>query len=278
MDISHNKFTILCVSAAVAGLVHLAAMAAPPRPPVHRPRPSPKPVKLRPAPKPPAPVVRTRLGPPKPVVITDTGTSVVVVDKTADSGSTDQAQPAGEATAKTAAPPADADQALAGSPAYKVVRLESDGLTVVLDVDGQETKVRMIGVVPLQVQGDRPDGPPSRSRLPRPSRPPMTGLFLTNLLQGESVHVVYDPAVEEEDSEGNCVAYLYRAPDGLLVNLEIIRQGFAAVDARGTFEEKATFLHYQDKARKLQKGQWRPSRARPTGPDAPPRDRRIERP
>lgn len=254
MDIAHNKFATVCAAAAVAGLIHLASLAAPPRPPVPRPRPSPRPGHLHPIPKPPPTVVRTRLGPPKPIIVTDTGTSVVVVDK----GQSIEA-PA-ETTAKTATPPADADPSLASSPAYKVVRLEDGGMSVVLDVDGKESKVRMIGVAPLQVQSDRPDGPPGRSRLPRPGRPPMAELFLTNMLQGESVHVVYDPAVEEEDSEGNCVAYLYRAPDGLLVNLEIIRQGFAAVDTLGKFQEKDTFLHYQNKARTLQKGLWRPSR------------------
>ena len=61
-------------------------------------------------------------------------------------------------------------------------------------------------------------------------------------------------SVLEEDADGKIVAYLFRAPDGLLVNLEVIRAGFAVTDTGYDFDQKETFIEYQDRARKADKG------------------------
>lgn len=167
--------------------------------------------------------------------------------------------------------PSDADKSMTDSPSYKVVSVEDNGLTIVVDVDGQETKVRMIGLAEPQDNANdqddssrRPKGPGSRignrggpgrgaPRLP-------TDIFLRNLLQGEEVYIVYDSMVEEQDEDGKYVAYVYRAPDGMLLNTEVLRQGFSVVDPNYDFTEKDTFLYYQDKAQKAQKGLWNKSR------------------
>ncbi len=136
-----------------------------------------------------------------------------------------------------------------GSPSYPVVRLEDGGVTVVLKTDQGETKVRMVGVAAINLA--------DRVKLPErlaAARLPSTERFVGHLLKGESVYVVYDTRVAEEDADGKIVAYLFRAPDGLLVNLEVIRAGFAVVDMGYDFDQKATFIEYQDRARKADKG------------------------
>ena len=46
--------------------------------------------------------------------------------------------------------------------------------------------------------------------------------FTRNLLLGEPVYLRFD--TDRTDKYGRLLAYLYRAPDGLFVNLEIVRQ------------------------------------------------------
>ncbi|MBN1943940.1 MAG: thermonuclease family protein [Phycisphaerae bacterium] len=163
--------------------------------------------------------------------------------------------------------PSDADDSMADSPSYKVLGVEDNGLTIVVDVDGQQTKVRMIGLA--EPEDDAKDQRPSRRSEDRPGlggpgrrggpRLP-TNIFLENMLRGEEVYVVYDSMVQEQDEDGKYVAYVYRAPDGMLLNTEILRQGFGVVDPSYDFSEKDTFLYYQDKARKAEKGLWNKSK------------------
>ena len=79
------------------------------------------------------------------------------------------------------------------------------------------------------------------------------------MLEGEDVYIVYDSIVEEQDEDGKYVAYVYRAPDGLLLNTEVLRQGFGVVDPGYDFAEKDTFLYYQNKAQQAEKGLWNKS-------------------
>ena len=84
----------------------------------------------------------------------------------------------------------------------------------------------------------------------------MTARFLGNLLGGEYVHLKYDPSLAEKDEEGTVLAYLYRAPDGLFVNLEAIRQGFALAPRDYEFKHSKTFNYYEEKAQADLKGFW----------------------
>jgi len=185
-----------------------------------------------------------------------TGGGVVVVEKTTPTETTTPAETTTptETTkpAETTKPvtPSNTDKTFAGSKAYKVVGLEDGGVTVVLNVDGEKVPVRMIGVAPLDIAG-RSYGKN------RQTRPPVTTLFLRNLLMGEKVYIIYDAYVDEQDDDDKYIAHIYRAPDGLQVNMEAIRQGFAVADTSYDFEDKETFLHYQSKARKLDKGAWK---------------------
>jgi hypothetical protein len=58
-------------------------------------------------------------------------------------------------------------------------------------------------------------------------------------------------------------AYVYRAPDGLPVNLELIRQGYARLSAQAPFEHQRLYRLYEKFARSTQKGVWAPEPAEP---------------
>jgi micrococcal nuclease len=92
-----------------------------------------------------------------------------------------------------------------------------DGDTVVVRLDGRDENVRLIGI----------DTPETK----HPTKPvqclgPEATDFLTGLLPtGTPVRLERD--VEGRDRYGRLLAYVYRSEDGLFVNLEIARQGFA---------------------------------------------------
>lgn len=116
--------------------------------------------------------------------------------------------------------------------------------------------------------------------------------FLTNLLKGESVYLVFERP-EATDRYGRLLAHAYRAPDGLWVNLELVRQGYAQVYSGEAFDDIDLFLKYQTRARESGKGLWdgdakadwerttppaiRPSTSAPVRPaEAPQRETRPE--
>ncbi|HET7720385.1 MAG TPA: thermonuclease family protein [Acidimicrobiales bacterium] len=95
-----------------------------------------------------------------------------------------------------------------------VVRKVVDGDT--LDVSGGE-RVRLIGIdTPESVAPDRPVGcfGKEASRFTASLVPP-----------GTPVRLVGD--VEQRDRFGRLLAYVYRQADGLFVNAELLRQGYA---------------------------------------------------
>jgi endonuclease YncB( thermonuclease family) len=140
----------------------------------------------------------------------------------------------------------------APSQAHRVVRVD-DRFLVTLLINGVETPVRMVGVDPPLVA----DG----EGMPKPTEDARK--FFQNLLAGELVYLDRDPNLAQKDAEGNLVAYLYRAPDKLLVNLELIRQGYGLVADGYKFRFEQAFIAYQQKARADRKGIW----AMPSGTD-----------
>lgn len=138
-----------------------------------------------------------------------------------------------------------------GDTAYPVLSIV-DGDTVKIDYQGKKTSVRLIGV-------DTPE-------TVHPSKPvevygKEASNFTRNLLLGESVYLRFD--VEQTDRYGRLLAYLYRAPDGLFVNLEIVRQGYGPVDTRFPFKHMELFRHYGAKAREAGKGLYGTPQERP---------------
>ncbi len=97
-----------------------------------------------------------------------------------------------------------------------VVERVIDGDTIV--VTGNR-HVRLIGVdTPETVDPNRPIGCFGKE----------ASRFVTSLLpKGTAVRLVGD--VEQDDRYGRLLAYVYRRSDGLFVNAELVRQGYAHV-------------------------------------------------
>ncbi len=92
-----------------------------------------------------------------------------------------------------------------------------DGDTIVVDLDGTEERVRLIGIdTPESVAEDRPDQCYGKEASDELSRliPPGTALVL-------------ERDVEPRDQYGRLLAYVHRAVDDLFINEVLVRDGFA---------------------------------------------------
>ncbi len=142
------------------------------------------------------------------------------------------------------------------------------GTIIRVRTEGDERRVRLIGVFVPKAGSDE-DG----------ARP-----FLERLLGGESVFLEYESDWPLRDREDRYWAYVYRAPDGLLVNLELLRQGYGRLSAPEPFAQVDLFRAYERHARQARKGVWgepgtvpstRPAEAAPSSPQVLPAPRRA---
>lgn len=127
----------------------------------------------------------------------------------------------------------------------EVVRIV-DGDTVVVRLRGENVTVRLIGV-------DTPET--VHPRRPVEAYGKEASRFLTNLLAGESVYIESEPG-NTVDRYGRTLGYLYRVPDGLFVNLEIVRQGYGHAYTKYPFAHMDLFRFYESKARESGRGLW----------------------
>lgn len=133
-------------------------------------------------------------------------------------------------------------QDFANDTAYQVITIV-DGDTVKIDDNGKITDVRLIGVdTPETVHPSKPVEPYGKEAT----------AFLENLLKEESVYLRFD--TQKTDRYDRMLAYLYRAPDGLFVNLEIVRQGYGRAYTDYPFKLMALFQHYGTRAQVAGKG------------------------
>lgn len=131
-----------------------------------------------------------------------------------------------------------------GNTAYQVTRI-IDGDTVEIRYDGKLTSVVLIGVdTPETVHPQKPVEAFGKEAT----------AFTRNLLLGESVYLRFDG--NRMDKYGRLLAYLYRAPDGLFVNLEVVRQGYGRVYTASPFKHKTLFQHYSGQAQQAGRGLW----------------------
>ena len=131
-----------------------------------------------------------------------------------------------------------------GDTAYPVTRI-IDGDTVEIRYDDKLTRVVLIGVdTPETVHPQKPVEAFGKEAT----------AFTRNLLLGESVYLRFDG--DRTDKYGRLLAYLYRAPDGLFVNLEVVRQGYGKVYTVFPFKHKALFQHYSGQAQNAGRGLW----------------------
>jgi micrococcal nuclease len=101
------------------------------------------------------------------------------------------------------------------SDAARVVRVV-DGDTVVVRTGGRDERVRYIGIdTPESVKPGTPVQCFAKAAAAANRR----------LVQGREVRIVGD--AEARDRYGRTLAYVYRASDGLFVNAELVRRGYA---------------------------------------------------
>ena len=115
-----------------------------------------------------------------------------------------------------------------------------------MSVGGRRERVRYIGV----------DTPESR----RPGTPVQcfaraASAFNARLLRGRRVQLRTD--VARRDRYGRLLAYVYRRPDGLFVNAELVRRGYATVlTVPPDVRHQAEFLRLERAARRGRRGLW----------------------
>jgi endonuclease YncB( thermonuclease family) len=122
-------------------------------------------------------------------------------------------------------------------PAYQVVGIIG-GDTIVIDANSRRIKVKMIGITPAEKYSGQ------------------LAVFTKNLLRGETVCIIKDPNQNEPNNAEIMFGYVYRAPDGLFVNAEIIRQGYGRADKAATFKYASEFQQLEKFARERCKGIW----------------------
>jgi micrococcal nuclease len=122
-----------------------------------------------------------------------------------------------------------------------------DGTTLVTLVDGKELTVRLIGV-------DTPE--PSDPQEAVADYGEQSLRFVKDMLGGKSVFLEYEPDSARLDKVGRTLAYVYRSPDRLFVNQEIIRQGYGHTYAKYPFKHLEAFRSYERTAKEAGKGLW----------------------
>jgi micrococcal nuclease len=94
-----------------------------------------------------------------------------------------------------------------------------DGDTVIATFEGREETVRLIGI-------DTPET--KKQNAPIECYGPEASAYTSSLLpKGTPVRIERD--VEARDDYGRLLGYVYRAQDGLFVNLDLVAQGYAEV-------------------------------------------------
>tara|TARA_R110000782_G_scaffold54637_8_gene115469 strand:- start:6161 stop:6976 length:816 start_codon:yes stop_codon:yes gene_type:complete len=151
------------------------------------------------------------------------------------------AAPALDADGPPLADPPDAERTV---PA--LVLTVQDGDSVTLMLDGEMRRFELLGADAPEwldrAETQRPHAAESRR-------------FLTNLLLGERV-LVFEPEPGATDALGRRRGYLFRQPDGMFVDLEIIRQGYGKVSTRAAEPYEPVLRWYERRARELDRGVW----------------------
>jgi micrococcal nuclease len=101
--------------------------------------------------------------------------------------------------------------------ANAVVERVVDGDTIAVNLGGRHERVRLIGINTPESVGDRPHECFGKDA---------SAFTSATLPKGTAVRLERD--AEPRDDYGRLLAYVYRARDGLFVNLELARQGYAA--------------------------------------------------
>lgn len=128
---------------------------------------------------------------------------------------------------------------------YNVSKFD-DGDTIVVDMNGVDEKVRFIGV-------DTPETHDPRK--PVQCFGKAAANFTKNLIGNNQVRLEADPTNTNRDRYNRLLRYVY-LPDGTLVNLEIIKQGYGFAYLSFPVQKADEFRAAQKNARENEKGLW----------------------
>jgi micrococcal nuclease len=131
------------------------------------------------------------------------------------------------------------------SDSARVVRVV-DGDTVVVQTGGRQEKVRYIGVdTPESVKPGTPVQCFAKAASAENKR----------LIEGQEVNLVRD--AEALDRYGRTLAYVYRASDGLFVNAELVKAGYArTLTIPPNVAHADQFAKLATQARRANRGLW----------------------
>lgn len=123
-----------------------------------------------------------------------------------------------------------------------------DGDTLIIDAHDTTLRYQVLGADAPEVT------PKSRKQIAFSHE---SKQFLEQLLLGEQVYIQYDP-LGKRDGSKRWTAYLFRAPDMLFVNLELIRQGYAKHDSKRASVHHDVLVYYETRAKDFKRGIWNP--------------------
>ncbi|MCA9242417.1 MAG: thermonuclease family protein [Phycisphaerales bacterium] len=119
-----------------------------------------------------------------------------------------------------------------------LVREVVDGDTLVVRVGSVDRRIALLGVRLTQAGAADAE------------------CFLRHLLVGERVTLQWDDRAAGADALGRYRALVRRDPDGLYVNQEMIRQGYAEADDAAPFTDLAEFKRNETAAKSAERGIW----------------------
>lgn len=128
---------------------------------------------------------------------------------------------------------------------YQVTKFD-DGDTIIVNMNGVEEKVRFIGV----------DTPETKDpRKPIQCFGKAASAFTKNFIGSNPVKLEADPTNTNRDRYNRLLRYVY-LPDGTLVNLEIIKQGYGFAYVSFPVQKLDEFRAAQKEAREANRGLW----------------------
>ncbi len=132
------------------------------------------------------------------------------------------------------------------SPGMYRVSEFSDGDTIVVDMNGQQERIRMIGV----------DTPETKDpRKPVQCFGKAASAFTKQLIGDQPVRLEADALSSNRDRYNRLLRYVY-LPDNRLVQAEIIGQGYGFAYTSFPFTKSDEFRHLEQIARDQSKGLW----------------------
>lgn len=128
---------------------------------------------------------------------------------------------------------------------YSIARFV-DGDTIVVDMNGKNETVRMIGT-------DTPET--HKPNTPVQCYGPAAAAFTKNLIGAQKVRLESDPTNQNRDRYKRLLRYVYLA-DGRLVEKEIIAGGYGFAYTQFPFTKTDEFVAAEAKAKQENKGLW----------------------